>query len=231
MRIPLYIEFNNKNVLIIGGGGVGTGRAKKFLKAGANVLVLSLDFSDELKRLAKKGKISLIKANADSKILESLIAWSNLVTVAIGDLTINKKVKEIAKKHKVLINLANDAKNTEVVVPFEGEVDGIRFAVTTEGKSGIVARKVRDAFQKMLEEDEETLFFLKAMNHLKKYMKEKEVPLKFRMKLYFIVSSDPEFKRLVKEEKIDEARKLAEQIVEGYISGKRKFEGEPEISF
>ena len=53
MRIPLYIEFDNKNVLIIGGGGVGTGRAKKFLKAGAKVLVLSMDFSEELKKLAR----------------------------------------------------------------------------------------------------------------------------------------------------------------------------------
>ncbi len=231
MRIPLYIEFDNKNVLIIGGGGVGTGRAKKFLKAGAKVLVLSMDFSEELKKLAREGKVHLIRGDAKSNLLEPLIAWSNLVTVAIGDLSINDRIEKIAKKYKVLVNLANDAKNTEVVVPFEGEVDGIRFAVTTEGKSGIVARKVRDAFQKMLEEDEETIYFLKAMTHLKNYMKERKVPLKFRMKLYFIVSSDKEFKRLVKEEKINEARKYAEKLVEDYISGKRKFEKDIGITF
>jgi len=231
MRIPLYIEFNNKNVLIIGGGGIGTGRAKKFLKAGANVAVLSLDFSDELKNLAKNGEVILIRGDAKTKILEPLIAWSNLVTVAIEDLSVNELVKKLARKYKVLMNFANDAKNTEVVVPFEGEVDGIRFAVTTEGKSGIVARKVRDTFQKILKEDDETIFFLKAMHHLKTYMKSKNIPLKFRMKLYFIVSSNPKFKELIRNEKIDEARKLAEKIVEDYISGRIEFKGDIDITF
>ncbi|WP_367834253.1 NAD(P)-dependent oxidoreductase [Vulcanisaeta sp. JCM 16159] len=43
MRVPLFIEFSGRNVLIIGGGGVGTRRAIKFLLAGANVRVLSLN--------------------------------------------------------------------------------------------------------------------------------------------------------------------------------------------
>jgi precorrin-2 dehydrogenase/sirohydrochlorin ferrochelatase len=111
-----------------------------------------------------------------------------------------------------------------VVVPFEGEVEGIRFAVTTEGKSGVVARKVRDAFQRMLEEDDETIYFLRAMDHLKKYMKSKNVPVQMRMKLYFVISSDPEFRRLVKEEDIEGARLLAEKLVKEYLSGKRKID-------
>ncbi len=225
MRIPLYIEFSGKNVLIIGGGGVGTSRAKKFLEAGANVKVLSLEFSDELKELEKEGKVELIKGNAfDENILEPLIAWSNMVTVAIGNLEINDIVERIARKYKVLVNLANDAERTEVVVPFEGEVEGIRFAVTTEGKSGVVARKVRDTFQRMLEEDDETIYFLRAMDHLKKYMKSKNVPVQMRMKLYFVISSDPEFRRLVKEENIKGARLLAEKLVKEYLSGEREID-------
>jgi len=225
MRIPLYIEFNGKNVLIIGGGGVGTSRAKKFIEAGANVKVLSLEFSDELKELEKEGKVELIKGNAfDEKVLEPLIAWCNMVTVAIGNLEINDIVERIARKYKVLVNLANDAERTEVVVPFEGEVEGIRFAVTTEGKSGVVARKVRDTFQRMLEEDDETIYFLRAMDHLKKYMKSKNVPVQMRMKLYFVISSDPEFRKLVKEEDIEGARHLAEKLVKEYLSGEREID-------
>ncbi|RLI87699.1 MAG: bifunctional precorrin-2 dehydrogenase/sirohydrochlorin ferrochelatase, partial [Archaeoglobales archaeon] len=147
-----------------------------------------------------------------------------LVTVAIPNLEVNDIVFEVAKKHKTLVNLANDADRTEVVVPFEGEVEGIRFAVTTEGKSGVVARKVRDSFKKMLEEDDETLYFLKAMYHLKKYMKANNVPVQLRMKLYFVIAANPEFRKLVREEDIEGARKLAEELVEDYVSGKRKID-------
>ncbi len=225
MRIPLYIEFEGKRVLVIGGGGVGTVRAKKFIDAGAKVKVLSLEFSDELKKLAEQGKVELIKGDAfDEKMLEELIAESDMVVVAIPNLKINDIVERLAKKHKTLVNLANDAERTEVVVPFEGEVEGIRFAVTTEGKSGIVARKVKETFQKILEEDEETLFFLKAMEHLKKFMKSHNIPVQMRMKLYFVISSDPEFRRLVKDGEVDEARKFAEKLVHEYVSGKRKID-------
>ncbi len=225
MRIPLYIEFEDKKVLVIGGGGVGTVRARKFLEAGAKVRVLSLEFSDELRKLAKDGKVELIKGDAfDEELLENLISDSDLVVVAIPSLKVNDIVLKIAKKHKTLVNLANDAERTEVVVPFEDEVEGIRFAVTTEGKSGIVARKVKEAFRRMLEEDEETIFFLKAMEHLKRFMKSHNVPVQLRMKLYFVISADKEFRRLVKEGKVDEAQNLAEKLVEEYVSGKRKID-------
>ena len=225
MRLPLFIEFEGKRVLVIGGGGVGTSRAKKFLEAGAEVRVLSLDFSDELKRLGKEGKVELIKGNAfDKSLIEPLIADSHLVVVAIPSLKVNDLVCEIARSHKTLVNLANDAERTEVVVPFEDEVEGIRFAVTTEGKSGIVARKVKEAFKRMLEEDEETIYFLKAMDHLKRYMKSHRIPVQMRMKLYFVISADKEFRRLVREGKVEEAQNLAERLVEEYVSGKRKID-------
>ncbi len=225
MRIPLYIEFEDKKVLVIGGGGVGTVRAKKFLEAGAKVRVLSLEFSEELRKLAKEGKVELIEGDAfDEELLENLISDSDLVVVAIPSLKVNDIVWKIAKRHKTLVNLANDAERTEVVVPFEDEFEGIRFAVTTEGKSGIVARKVKEAFRRLLEEDEETIYFLKAMEHLKRFMKSHNVPVQLRMKLYFVISADKEFRRLVKEGKVDEAQNLAEKLVEEYVSGKRKID-------
>ena len=225
MRVPIYVEFEGKNVLVIGGGGVGTFRAKKFLNAGANVKVLSLEFSDELKELAKSGEVELIRGDVrDEGKLDKLIRDSYLVVVALPFTDFNDKIVELAKKHKTLVNLANDAKKTEVVIPFEGEFEGIRFAVTTEGKSGIVARRVKDIFLRALEEDEEIVFFLKAMDHLKRYMKEKNIPIQLRMKLYFAVSGDERFRELVRSGKVELAKEWAEKLVEDYVSGRKKLD-------
>ncbi len=222
MRIPLYIEFQGKKVAVIGGGGVGTLRAKKFLEAGARVTVFSLDFSEELERMAKQGEIELVRRDVGQIDFEELAKAYNVIVVAIASREYNDRILEAASKGKALVNLANDAVATEVVVPFEGGRDGIRFAVTTEGKSGVVARKVRDKFQKILDEEEELFYFLDAMNYLKNYMKSHSVPVNLRMKLYSVVSSDREFVRLVKEERVEEARAYAERLVEDYVSGKRK---------
>ena len=37
---PLFLEMHQKNVLIVGAGEVGERRARRFLEAGANVVVL-----------------------------------------------------------------------------------------------------------------------------------------------------------------------------------------------
>jgi len=219
----MFVEFEGKDVLVIGGGGVGTSRAKKFLKAKAKVKVFSLDFSDELKEIS--GRVELIRGDVkDTRKLEDFIKNSYLVVVALPFTDFNDKIVEIAKRYKTLVNLANDAKRTEVVIPFEGEFEGIRFAVTTEGKSGIVARRVKDTFLRALEEDEEIVSFLKAMDHLKRYMKGRNIPVQLRMKLYFAVSEDEKFRELVRSGEVELAKEWAEKLVEDYVSGRRKIE-------
>jgi precorrin-2 dehydrogenase/sirohydrochlorin ferrochelatase len=223
MRIPLYIEMSGKNVLIIGGGGVGTSRAKKFINAGANVKVLSLDFTPEIVAMERENpRLELVEGDANLVDLEPLFEWAHIVTIAVGSLELNEVAKELASKKKCFLNLANDSLHTEVVVPFDGEYEGIRFAVTTEGKSGVVARMVRDSILEMLRKDEEKLYLLRAMEYLKRYMKAERIPVDLRMSLYFEISSNSEFRSLLKEGEIEKAKALAEKLVQEYASGKRK---------
>lgn len=212
MRIPLFIEFQGKRVAVIGGGNVGTSRAKKFLEVGADVTVFSLEFSEELKKLEREGKVKLIEKRVEE--LEKELSEFDLVVVAIGDKSQNARFKELAKKYKLLLNLANDANETEVVVPFEGGKNGIRFAVTTEGKSGVVARIVRDKFQKLLESDRTVFTYLTAMEHLKTFMKSRGIPINIRMRVYAIASASEELLRLSELGKVEEAKKLVERIAE-----------------
>jgi len=212
MRIPLFIEFEGKKVAVVGGGYVGTVRAKKFAEVGAEVTVFSLNFSEELLRLGREGKVRLVEKEA-SELGEELKEF-NLVVLAIGDKSLNSKFKELSRKYRFLLNLANSAEETEVVVPFEGGKDGIRFAVTTEGKSGLVARKVRELFQSVLERDETLFVYLSAMEHLKKYMKEKEFPVNVRMKIYSILGSSQELMKIAESRDLAGAMKFVETVAE-----------------
>jgi precorrin-2 dehydrogenase/sirohydrochlorin ferrochelatase len=212
MRIPLFIEFKGKKVAVVGGGYVGTVRAKKFAEVGAEVTVFSLNFSEELLRLGREGKVRLVEKEASE--LEEELREFDLVVLAIGDKSLNSKFKDLSRKYRFLLNLANSAEETEVVVPFEGGKDGIRFAVTTEGKSGVVARKVRELFQSVLERDETLFVYLSAMEHLKKYMKEKEFPVNVRMKIYSILGSSQELMRIAESRDLAGAMKFVETVAE-----------------
>lgn len=212
MRIALFIEFEGKKVAVIGGGYVGTMRAKKFAECGAQVTVFSLNFSEELLKLSEDGKVKLVKKEASE--LEEELKEFDLVVLAIGDRILNNKFKELSRKYRFLLNLANSAEETEVVVPFEGGKDGIRFAVTTEGKSGVVARKVREIFQNVLERDKTLFVYLNAMEHLKKYMKEREIPVNVRMKIYSLMGSNPELMKIAESGNLEEAVNFVERFAE-----------------
>ncbi len=224
MRLPLYVEFEGKRVAVIGGGGVGTSRAKKFIEAGADVTVFSLEFSDELRKLESEGRVKLVRASVEELDFESVVPHFHLIVVAIGERKFNDEIIRIATKHKTLVNLANDAEATEVVVPFEGCVNGVRFAITTEGKSGIVARKVREIFEETLKERKDVSCLLEVMDHVKRYMKSTGVPVSVRMKIYPALGRDRKLLELVESCRVEEAKAYAEKFIRDVVSGKLHIE-------
>lgn len=208
MRVPLFIEFSGRNVLIIGGGGVGTRRAIKFLLAGANVRVLSLEFSNELMRYAEQGKVELVRGNAhDEELLRRNLEWADLVIIATNDQSINEKVRKLAKDMRKFFNDATNAEETEVVVPFESEINGIRVAVTTEGLSGIVARRTLEKIMNTLREDEELMNMARVWYAVKSKLKEVVSDVRTRLDLYMELDNDEKFNELAKKGFIDEALK------------------------
>ncbi len=193
-------------MLVIGGGGVGTRRAIKFLLAGANVRVLSLDFSNELIRYAEQGRVELIRGDAhNEELLRRNIEWADLVVIATNDPSINAKVRELARELRRFFNDATNAEETEVVVPFEGEINGIRIAVTTEGLSGIIARRTLNKVMNMLREDGELMNMARVWYAVKSKIKEVVGDVRDRLSLYMELDSDEKFNELARKGLVDEA--------------------------
>ncbi len=218
MRLPLYIEFSGKKVAIIGGGDIGSFRAKKFADAGAEVTVYSLEFSSDLIQLEKLGKVRLVSANAKDLDYEEILPNYDLVVVALADKSLNSRIIEVARKFKVLVNIANDANVTEVVVPIEGKVGEIRFAITSEGKSSIAARKAKEIIEETLKRREDLKCLLEVMDFVKFYMKGLNIPVDMRMRIYSSLSRDENFLKLVNDSKKTEAKEYAKKYIYNIIN-------------
>ncbi|MFP3215698.1 MAG: bifunctional precorrin-2 dehydrogenase/sirohydrochlorin ferrochelatase [Vulcanisaeta sp.] len=206
MRVPLFVDFEGRNVLIIGGGAVGTRRAIKFVMAGANVRVISLEFTNELSRYAEQGKVTLIRGDArDENLLRSNIEWADLVVIATNDSAVNELARKMARELRKFFNDATNAEGTEVVVPFEGEINGIRVAVTTEGLSSIIARKALNRIMEALREDEELMNMARVWYAVKSKIKESVKDVRARLRLYMELDGDEKFNELARRGLVDEA--------------------------
>jgi precorrin-2 dehydrogenase/sirohydrochlorin ferrochelatase len=103
---PLYMDMQNKNVLVVGSGEVGERRARRFLKSGANVVINSDHVSDQLKELGAIYK--------PRKELSKWADWADLVVVASGDAQLNQEVS-LLSKYK-LINRADYPEEGKLIV-------------------------------------------------------------------------------------------------------------------
>ncbi|WP_252901293.1 precorrin-2 dehydrogenase/sirohydrochlorin ferrochelatase family protein [Vulcanisaeta sp. JCM 14467] len=127
------------------------------------------------------------------------------MVIATNDPTINETVRKLARDMRKFFNDATNAEETEVVVPFESEINGIRIAVTTEGLSGIVARKTLDRIMNMLREDEELMNMARVWYAVKNKLKEVVNDVRARLSLYMELDNDEAFNELAKKGLVNEA--------------------------
>ncbi|MFQ5711506.1 MAG: bifunctional precorrin-2 dehydrogenase/sirohydrochlorin ferrochelatase [Candidatus Geothermarchaeales archaeon] len=213
MRLPLYVEANNRSILLVGGGGEATRRALKFLRAGASVRVLSKWFSPELEEAAERGKLELIRGEAkDEELLRPLVSSSDLIIIATDDEEANNLIYDMGRRLGKLINLVTDADKTDVVVPFEASVAGLRITVTSEGKSGLVVRDALDKIVDLLERDREIPILLESMHYLKRELKKVLGDARKRIRAYKAVYNDPTFRELVQNENVEKAKRYALEV-------------------
>lgn len=211
----MYIEFSGKKVLIIGGGYVGTRRALKFSDAGAYVVVIALKPSQEIIKASKSPNIDLIVMDASMFDLSRLHKVNLIVYTVPGNDALRGKILDYARNRGILVNDATNAKETEVVVPFEGEVYGIRFAVTSEGKSGVAASYFRDLIVEVLS-DERYMNFAETWFKVKEYIKSSVAEYGLRMRIYERLKFDERFRELAFKGDVEGALKYVKEVIDSY---------------
>ncbi len=191
MRIPLWVEVEGRRVTVFGGGNVGTRRALMFRDAGATVRVVGLYFSKELKERAKfDNGIILVEADARNRdVVRENVEWADIVVIATSDDEVNKTVWETAKALGKWVNDATNAMRTDIVVPYTLEIlDGaVKIAVTSEGKSGVVARRTRDIIRECLRRRNDIAILYEVMWRVKPVLKQLIPDGRQRFPVYFEV--------------------------------------------
>jgi len=127
---PLFLQMENKNVLIIGAGEVGARRARRFIEAGANVTVINEEVPNDL--------VDLGAAFKPLDEVEKWVEWSDLVVIATGDHKLNERVAELAKGK--LLNRADYPDDGNLIVPSTFSIGDVQFSIFTSGKSPLMAK-------------------------------------------------------------------------------------------
>ena len=148
--IPLFHDFEDEVVLVVGGGPVGARKARRFGRE-ATVVVCSDDFGDHEFGDADRIRTALEPGDA--------AAWLDrmdpaLVVAATDDAALNGALETAARERGILINRADQRGSRDagsVVVPATIRNGPVVAALSTSGRSPALSRYLRQRLEPELE--------------------------------------------------------------------------------
>ncbi len=195
---PLFLQMENKNVLIVGAGEVGSRRARRFLEAGADVIIIGRNSKD------------LADLGASFKPLDEVgkwVDWSDLVVVATGDDELNERVAKLAGGK--LLNRADYPNDGNLIVPSSFSIGDVQFCIFTKGKSPLMAKELRKKIQKVI--NEEDILQLELQNFTRNILKEKIDDQKKRRDYLYEILNDETIRTYLKKGNLEDAKKYVKE--------------------
>lgn len=178
---PLFIDFTGKKVVIFGGGDVGERKAAYF--AGAEVLVVSREFSPGLRAMPG---VRLVSSDVTAAAVPGLIKGAFLVVAATGDTALNREIVQIAGKAGIMVNSAGGG--SDVILPAKIVQGDIMIAISTGGQSPAMARYLRQRLEESL--GSELSDMVRLQSELREALKKKIKSQEERERLLWQVLED-----------------------------------------
>jgi len=136
---PVFLDISDRVCVVIGGGQVALRKVKALIECGAAVKVISPDLCAELNQLAESGEIE----TQQRRYRDGDLKDAHIVIVATDDHDTNREAVKEANRRAVLVNVVDDAGNSNFIVPSSMRRGDITIAVSTAGRSPALARKIR----------------------------------------------------------------------------------------
>ncbi|MBP6660929.1 MAG: bifunctional precorrin-2 dehydrogenase/sirohydrochlorin ferrochelatase [Chitinophagales bacterium] len=149
---PIFLKTENFNILIVGGGFVGTEKLSFILKnsPNANITVVAKLISDEIKSMVKgQSSIVLLEKSFEASDLEN----KQLVIAATADKTLNESIYHAAKVKSILINVADTPELCDFYLGSIVTKGDLKIAISTNGKSPTLSKRIREFFEEILPEN------------------------------------------------------------------------------
>jgi len=144
--LPLFINLKDRPCLVVGGGDVAARKANLLLKSHATVTMVSPILSASSQALVD-GK-NLVWQKSDYR--EEHLTNHFLVIAATDDEQVNLNVYEQAKQNNVLVNVADNTELCDFILPSILDRSPIVVAISSGGKSPILARQIRARLETLI---------------------------------------------------------------------------------
>lgn len=179
---PAFINFENKKVLLVGGGNIATRKLKVLLDFTSNVTIISRSFCDEISDLIQNHKLNALKrAYKEGEVLNFDIA-----IIAIDNIPLQEKIVEETKDKKILCNYADLPQFCDFSFGAYLKKDDLIISISTNGGAPSIITQMKIWLDKKIPNS--LIEFIKEIKNERKSLpkgKERMTYLKAKTKAFF----------------------------------------------
>ncbi len=139
----ISLDLKNKKCLVVGGGKVAERKVRSLLECGALVYLVSPEIIPALSAMIAEGLIIYRRGSYKSSDLEDTF----LVFGAAGREEVNRQIADDCAGRNLIVNIVDDPAKCNFYVPAIVRRGSLAIAVSTGGKSPLLARKIREELE------------------------------------------------------------------------------------
>jgi len=203
---PISLDLSGRRCLVVGGGAVAARKVAALLEAGAAVTLVAPETVQEIQALIAAGRVTHIRR----AFVPSDLDGCRVAVAATDEAMVNRAVSEAARERNVLVNVVDDAGLSDYIVPAVVRRGSLCIAVTTDGHSPLLARRVRERLEK--EFGPEYGQFLDWLGEARETIKQEE-PVQARRRAILERLVDSGILDLLREGRVAEARGRFERLL------------------
>jgi len=218
----LIVDLNvsQKRALVIGGGTEGLRKVHGLLDQECDISVITSRLNKDLKKMRKDGKITIIKKRIkDVSILDE---FNNtfLILAATDDKELNRKLVEKGRSMGAFVYASDDPTISDFSYTSLVNVEGlIQVAISTSGKSPIMARKIRMKVERMLHRiiNDSDISNIILQEYARKKARQEIDTVKERKDFLYSLIKDKNIQYLLRSNKLDDAKMTALHRLKNWV--------------
>ncbi|SDK17478.1 siroheme synthase CysG [Microbulbifer yueqingensis] len=144
--LPLAFDLVDRPCLLVGGGSIATRKARLLHKAGARLLVVAPDITDELAQLVVDSGGEYFPAIYESPFLDR----AEMVIAATSDEVVNARVSADARALRLPVNVVDSPQLCTFTVPAIVERGPLSIGISSGGAAPVLARGIRAQLEALL---------------------------------------------------------------------------------
>lgn len=218
------LNLSGKHVIVIGGGVEGSRKVRGLLGQNCKITVISERLNSYLDGLSNEKKIEIIKMKInDANVLDNYHDIF-LVLAATDNKELNRKIVEKGRSMKSFVYAADDPPVSDFSYASIINIEEVmQVAISTYGKSPIMARKLRIKAERILRRTikQSDIENTKLQEFARMAARPKIKTITERKRFLYSLINNKNIQNLINENKIEEAKVAAIEILNHWSDSKK----------